>query len=60
MIMTAVSTDKLGRRPLTVYPYAITVLSLLSLGIVGCFDYSKPALSSLLVSLTPCLSTRLD
>ncbi|THW20367.1 general substrate transporter [Aureobasidium pullulans] len=56
MIMTAVSTDKLGRRPLTVYPYAITVLSLLSLGIVGCFDYSKPALSSLLIFFA-CLAT---
>ncbi|THX25351.1 general substrate transporter [Aureobasidium pullulans] len=56
MIMTAISTDKLGRRPLTVYPYAITVLSLLSLGIVGCFDYSKPALSSLLIFFA-CLAT---
>ncbi|THZ21589.1 general substrate transporter [Aureobasidium pullulans] len=56
MIMTAVSTDKLGRRPLTVYPYAITVLSLLSLGIVGCFDYSRPALSSLLIFFA-CLAT---
>ncbi|THY22709.1 general substrate transporter [Aureobasidium pullulans] len=56
MIMTAVSTDKLGRRPLTVYPYAITVLSLLSLGIVGCSDYSKPALSSLLIFFA-CLAT---
>ncbi|THX54242.1 general substrate transporter [Aureobasidium pullulans] len=56
MIMTAVSTDKLGRRPLTVYPYAITVLSLLSLGMVGCLDYSKPALSSLLIFFA-CLAT---
>lgn len=50
MITTATLTDTLGRRPLTVYPYAVTVLSVLSLGIVGCFDYTSKALSSLLVS----------
>lgn len=52
MILTATLTDYVGRRPLTVYPYGVTVLSLLSLGIVGCFDYEKKSLSSLLVGLT--------
>ncbi|GIK07192.1 hypothetical protein Aspvir_002848 [Aspergillus viridinutans] len=51
MLATATLTDQLGRRPLTVYPYAVTVLSVLCLGIVGCFDYKSPALSSLLVRL---------
>lgn len=49
MIFTSTLTDRFGRRPLTVYPYAITVVSVLCLGIVGCFDYSKPSTSSLLV-----------
>jgi SP family general alpha glucoside:H+ symporter-like MFS transporter len=51
MIFTSLLTDRFGRRPLTVYPYGVTVLSLLSLGIVGCFDYKQKALSSLLVGL---------
>lgn len=51
MIVTSTTTDRFGRRPLTVYPYAVTVCSLLSLGIVGCFDYKKPTLSSLLVRI---------
>jgi MFS family permease len=50
MIMTAVTTDKFGRRPLTIYPYAVTSVSVLCLGIIGCFDYTKPSTSSLLVS----------
>lgn len=49
MIVTAVTTDKIGRRPLTVYPYLVTAISLLCLGITGCFDYTKTSLSSLLV-----------
>lgn len=49
MIFTAGLTDQLGRRPLTVYPYGVTVISVLCLGIVGCFDYTKSSLSSLLV-----------
>lgn len=49
MIVTASSTDFVGRRPLGVYPYAVTSLSLLCLGIVGCFDYSTSSLSSLLI-----------
>jgi hypothetical protein len=49
MLTTATLTDQLGRRPLTVYPYAVTVLSVLCLGIIGCFDYKTTALSSLLV-----------
>ena len=49
MLATAVTTDRFGRRPLTVYPYAVTVISVLSLGIVGCFNYSTKSLSSLLV-----------
>ncbi|KAF8851310.1 MFS transporter [Acephala macrosclerotiorum] len=56
MIITSALTDHLGRRPLTVYPYAVTVLSVLSLGIVGCFDYSKKDTSSLLVFFA-CLAT---
>lgn len=53
MIFTSTLTDRFGRRPLTVYPYAVTVVSVLALGIVGCFDYSKPDTSSLLVRLVP-------
>jgi hypothetical protein len=49
MIVTSTLTDRLGRRPLTVYPYGVTALSLLALGIVGCFDYTKKDTSSLLV-----------
>lgn len=49
MILTATTTDKLGRRPLTIYPYAVTSVSVLCLGIIGCFDYTRPATSSLLV-----------
>lgn len=49
MMATALTTDKFGRRPLTVYPYAVTSISVLCLGIVGCFDYTKVSLSSLLV-----------
>lgn len=56
MIVTATTTDKLGRRPLTVYPYAVTSLSLLCLGIIGCFDYTQSSLSSLLVFFA-CLAT---
>lgn len=51
VLLTATSTDQFGRRPLTIYPYAITSLSVLCLGIIGCFNYTTPALSSLLVSL---------
>lgn len=56
MIVTSTLTDRFGRRPLTVYPYAVTVISLLSLGIVGCFDYTKKDTSSLLVFFA-CLAT---
>ncbi|KAF7189943.1 MFS transporter fmqE [Pseudocercospora fuligena] len=56
MIITSFSTDSLGRRPLTVYPYGVTALSLLALGIVGCFDYTRADLSSLLVFFA-CLAT---
>ncbi|KAF7156313.1 hypothetical protein CNMCM5623_009706 [Aspergillus felis] len=56
MLLTATLTDQFGRRPLTVYPYAVTVLSVLCLGIVGCFDYKSPALSSLLIFFA-CLAT---
>lgn len=51
MILTATLTDSLGRRPLTVYPYAVTSLSVLCLGIMGCIDYTKPAASAALVSI---------
>ncbi|KAJ5090786.1 hypothetical protein N7532_009470 [Penicillium argentinense] len=56
MIMTAVTTDKLGRRPLTIYPYAVTSVSVLCLGIIGCFDYTKTSTSSLLIFFA-CLAT---
>lgn len=56
MIVTATLTDRLGRRPLTVYPYGVTSLSLLALGIVGCYDYTKKDTSSLLVFFA-CLAT---
>ncbi|KAL4865321.1 hypothetical protein BDV12DRAFT_211105 [Aspergillus spectabilis] len=56
MLLTAVLTDRLGRRPLTVYPYAVTSLSVLCLGIVGCFDYTSAALSSLLIFFA-CVAT---
>lgn len=49
MILTATLTDRLGRRRLTIYPYAVTVLSVLWLGVIGCFDYTSKSLSSLLV-----------
>lgn len=50
VLISAVTTDTVGRRPLTVYGYAVTVVSVLCLGIVGCFDYATPKLGSLLVS----------
>ncbi|KAH6967855.1 general substrate transporter [Ilyonectria sp. MPI-CAGE-AT-0026] len=56
MILTATLTDTLGRRPLTVYPYAVTVGSVLSLGIIGCFDYTQKATSALLIFFA-CLAT---
>ncbi|KAL3466115.1 general substrate transporter [Aspergillus heterothallicus] len=56
MIFTCALTDRVGRRPLTVYPYGVTVLSVLALGIVGCFDYTTPSLSSLLIFFA-CLAT---
>ncbi|KAL4954645.1 general substrate transporter [Aspergillus filifer] len=56
MIVTCTLTDRLGRRPLTVYPYGVTVLSVLALGIVGCFDYTTSSLSSLLIFFA-CLAT---
>ncbi|EPE07151.1 sugar transporter [Ophiostoma piceae UAMH 11346] len=56
MIVTAVTTDRLGRRPLTIYPYAVTVVSVLCLGIIGCFNYTSKSLSSLLIFFA-CLAT---
>ncbi|KAF5247604.1 hypothetical protein FANTH_6355 [Fusarium anthophilum] len=56
MIATATLTDSIGRRPLTVYPYAVTVVSVLCLGIIGCFDYTAKATSSLLIFFA-CLAT---
>ncbi|KAH6645284.1 general substrate transporter [Truncatella angustata] len=56
MLLTATTTDRFGRRPLTVYPYAVTVVSVLCLGIIGCFDYTKSATSALLVFFA-CLAT---
>lgn len=56
MILVATLTDSLGRRPLTVYPYAVTAVSVLCLGVVGCVDYTKPGPSGALVRL-PILSS---
>ena len=53
MLITASLIDQFGRRPLTVYPYGVTALSLLCLGIVGCVDYTQKATSSLLVRVIP-------
>ncbi|KAH7176812.1 general substrate transporter [Dactylonectria macrodidyma] len=56
MLLTATLTDSFGRRPLTVYPYAVTVISVLCLGIIGCFDYTAKATSALLIFFA-CLAT---
>lgn len=56
MIITSTLTDPYGRRPLTVYPYAVTVISVLCLGIIGCFDYTSKSLGSLLIFFA-CLAT---
>ncbi|WWD16254.1 hypothetical protein CI109_100680 [Kwoniella shandongensis] len=56
MLITCSLTDSIGRRPLTVYPYAVTVVSVLCLGIVGCFDYTSASLGSLLIFFA-CLAT---
>ncbi|KAE8154589.1 general substrate transporter [Aspergillus avenaceus] len=56
MIITVLLTDQFGRRPLTVYPYAVTTLSVLCLGIIGCVDYTQKATSSLLIFFA-CLAT---
>jgi MFS family permease len=56
MLLTATCTDSFGRRPLTVYPYAVTVVSVLCLGIIGCFDYTTKALGSLLIFFA-CIAT---
>lgn len=56
MFITVATTDRFGRRPLTVYPYCVTVVSVLILGIIGCFNYKATAPSSLLVFFA-CLAT---
>ncbi|KAK8869487.1 hypothetical protein IAR55_000052 [Kwoniella newhampshirensis] len=56
MLITCSLSDTVGRRPLTVYPYAVTVVSVLCLGIVGCFDYQSASLGSLLIFFA-CLAT---
>ncbi|TVY14735.1 General alpha-glucoside permease [Lachnellula arida] len=56
MLLTATLTDQFGRRPLTVYPYGVTTLSVLCLGIIGCFDYTGKATGSLLIFFA-CLAT---
>ncbi|KAL1874023.1 hypothetical protein VTK73DRAFT_577 [Phialemonium thermophilum] len=56
MIFTASLTDQFGRRPLTVYPYGVTVVSVLCLGVIGCFDYTTKATSSLLIFFA-CIAT---
>ncbi|TVY52349.1 General alpha-glucoside permease [Lachnellula cervina] len=56
MLLTATLTDQFGRRPLTIYPYGVTTLSVLCLGIIGCFDYTGKATGSLLIFFA-CLAT---
>ncbi|TVY39069.1 General alpha-glucoside permease [Lachnellula subtilissima] len=56
MVLTATLTDQFGRRPLTIYPYGVTTLSVLCLGIIGCFDYTGKATGSLLIFFA-CLAT---
>jgi len=56
MILTATLTDQFGRRPLTIYPYAVTTMSVLCLGIIGCFDYTTKSTGSLLIFFA-CLAT---
>ncbi|WWC89683.1 uncharacterized protein L201_004608 [Kwoniella dendrophila CBS 6074] len=56
MIITACLSDSIGRRPLTVYPYGVTTLSVLALGIIGCFDYASKTLGSLLIVFC-CIAT---
>ncbi|WWC69105.1 uncharacterized protein I206_103041 [Kwoniella pini CBS 10737] len=56
MLVTACLSDSIGRRPLTVYPYAVTTGSVLALGVIGCFDYSSKSLGSLLIFFA-CLAT---
>ncbi|WWD01055.1 hypothetical protein V866_007993 [Kwoniella sp. B9012] len=56
MLITATLSDAVGRRPLTVYPYGVTSLSVLALGIIGCFNYSSKSLGSLLIFFA-CLAT---
>ncbi|KAJ5205098.1 uncharacterized protein N7498_005977 [Penicillium cinerascens] len=56
MMISATTTDRFGRRPLTVYPYAVTTVSVLCLGIIGCFNYTKPSTSALLIFFA-CLAT---
>lgn len=56
MLATIVSVDKIGRRPLTVYGYAITVAAVTGLAIVGFFDYKSATLGSLLIFFA-CLAT---
>lgn len=50
VLLVMAFTDAYGRRPMTVYGYVITTVSVLCLGIVGCFDYQSKTLGSLLVS----------
>ncbi|TVY42986.1 Alpha-glucosides permease [Lachnellula occidentalis] len=56
MVLTATLTDQFGRRPLTIYPYGVTTISVLCLGIIGCFDYTGKATGSLLIFFA-CLAT---
>ena len=56
VLLSASTTDRYGRRWQTIIGYAVTVLSVLSLGIVGCFDYTSKALGSLLIFFA-CLAT---
>lgn len=49
MAITCPLADRVGRRPLTVYPYAVTVLAVLGMGITGCFDLTSRAPAALLI-----------
>ncbi|KAL8292368.1 hypothetical protein RQP46_001834 [Phenoliferia psychrophenolica] len=50
ILLVSTFTD-VGRRAATVYGFGIASLSVLAIGIVGCFDYESKSLGSLLIFL---------
>lgn len=51
IILVSIYTD-VGRRVPTVYGFGIASVSVLAIGIIGCFDYESKSLGSLLVSFS--------